>query len=412
MRAALLALCAAACTRDFDPARFDLAAARRTDDLHVERRPSAAAARVRVEEVSWSSTEWSATGAAHEIRLHGYLARPAGERRRPAVLIAHGLGQQADRDVAIDVAADLDAVALALSGPGMGQSTGRPLTFDDPRPLFDAAADVRASWLYAYVYAVLRGITLLAADPGVDAARIVASGTSLGGVAVLDANGADDRLSGVVAVSASGGLAASAAEGSWFARLVGASGGLRPGDPGPTRVFRGLDPLAFARRQHGAVAMVAGAQDEFFPLDQVVRTFAALRAPGEALALVPNYDHDWYLREGHDDAIARWAALLRALVRGTALPPPPRIVTSGADVNVRAPGARAARIVLSEDGGATYARVPAPLGRPLRAGAIVFAEAEMPGGVIVTSAPELPPAFRPVVRAWGAPPDRAAPARP
>jgi dienelactone hydrolase len=393
-----LALALACGRQRFEPARFDLGAARRMADLQVERRASAAGGeRARVEEVTWSSTQWTARGEARPIRIHGYLARPRAPGPHPAVLIAHGLGQQADPAVAVDVAGDLGAVALALSGPGMGRSTGRAVTFEDPRAMFDAAPDVRGSWLYAYVFAVLRATTVLAADPEVDARAIVASGTSLGGVALLIANGADDRLAGVLAVSAAGGLAAAADEGSWFRRLVESAGGLRVRDPGPARLFAALDPLAFADRQHGAVVLLVGAQDEFFPLDQVLRTFAALRAPHKSLALVANYDHDWYFTDRHDDVIARWTALLRRLTRGAPLPAAPVVVRTGDAVEVSAPGARTVRIAVSEDGGVSY-QVVTQLRRAPARDAILFAEAEEADGAVATSVPELPPRFVPRVR--------------
>jgi dienelactone hydrolase len=398
-RVVCLAALALACGRQrFEPARFDLAAARRTSDLQLERRPSAAGGeRARVEEVTWASTQWTANGEARPIRIHGYLAHPRAGGSRPAVLIAHGLGQQADPAVAIDVAADLGAVALALSGPGMGRSTGRAVTFEDPGALFDAAADVRGSWLYAYVFALLRATTMLAAEPDVDGRTIVASGTSLGGVALLVANGADDRLAGVLAVSASGGLAASADEGSWFRKLVESANGLHVRDPGPARLFAALDPLVFAERQHGAVVLLAGAQDEFFPLDQLLRTFAALRAPRKSLALVANYDHDWYFTDRHDEVIARWAALLRRLVQGAPLPAAPVVTRTRDGVEVSAPRARAVRIAVSEDGGGSY-QVVTQLRRGPARDAILFAEAMEADGAVATSVPELPPGFRPIIR--------------
>jgi hypothetical protein len=73
---------------------------------------------------------------------------------------------------------------------------------------------------------------------------------------------------------------------------------LRPTEIDPKPLFENLDPLAYAATQHGAMAMLVGAQDEFFSLDQVVRTFEAIRAPAKWLSVVADYDHGWYFGTG------------------------------------------------------------------------------------------------------------------
>src|SRR6185295_17035908 len=95
--------------------------------------------------------------------------------------------------------------------------------------------------------------------PDVDG-HVVLSGTSLGGIASLVANGSDDRIAGVLAMSASGGLEAAAKEGSWLHTLVEAAKGQHLEDAGPRAFFRTFDPLAYADTQHGAVYLLSGAQ--------------------------------------------------------------------------------------------------------------------------------------------------------
>src|SRR5262249_34054458 len=155
------------------PARFDLEAARRSSDLGAitEAVDAATAAPVRAHRVELRSTEWDETGAARPIRIRGYLVVPlsasVGERK-PAVIHAHGLGCRVELSVAVEIARNLDVVALTVSAPGLGDSEGRAVTFDDARSLFRTVPDVRGSWLYAYVYALLRAVTFLSTHPGVD----------------------------------------------------------------------------------------------------------------------------------------------------------------------------------------------------------------------------------------------------
>jgi dienelactone hydrolase len=439
----------------FAPARFDVGAARA--EVHPTFGPRHDAGNgITLEEVSFVSRQWNNDGQARDILLRGVLARPGKPGRRPAVLVAHGLGGMADPDSAVEIARNLDVVALALSAPGLGGSEGVPVTFEDPSPLFATAPDVRGSWLYAYVFSLLRAVTLLQALPDVDG-HVVLSGTSLGGLASLVANGVDDRIAGVLAMSASGGLQAAAQEGSWLRQLVEASHGQHLDDAGPRAFFRALDPLAFAETQHGLVYLLSGAQDEFFPMDQVLRTFKAIRAPQKSLELVPDYDHGWYFGTGctagcmpgaptpakdcpadcpktcagrwpycgpHDgynrqlEVVARWGLLLRSLVAQVAQrpyepPSPIPIVERRADeiiVWVGMVKPKVVRLAISDNGGYTYGQEllkPLPDGsyflrRSLPKEAILIAEVEGPDGAVVTSIPVLPDHFQPPIRPFAA----------
>jgi dienelactone hydrolase len=469
--AGVLAL--AACARSeagFRPAAFDLEAARRADDLAATSAPvvKGVPPSVRAEAVTFAAREWQPGGAARTIRIHGFLAARSGAqapRSLPGVVVAHGLGGEADLSVAVELARNVDVVALAISAPGLGGSEGRAVTFADPRPLFQGGADVRPSWLYSYAYALLRALTLLEARPEVDPAALVVTGVSMGGIASFIVGGTDDRVRGILPVNASGGLAEAVAAGSWLRTLVRAAGAEGPGDVGPAALIAGLDPLAFADRQRGAVYMLVGAQDEFFPLPQVLATFQRVRAPAKSLALMPDFDHEWYFGTGcparcmpgapgappagcpaacpaacpagqrwpycgkaasydrHDDMIARWSHLLRALVARAPLrpsrpfpPPPPAPVVErrGPEIVVRVDGPRprAVRLAVSDNGGFTYGQFRLQAGADglyrfhagaLPAAAIVFAEVEGEDGAISSSMPELPAGFRPLVRPFAPP---------
>jgi dienelactone hydrolase len=415
--AGLLAPVPAAPAERFRPATFDLAAARDARDLDLA---EVAASRrvtdgVTVREVRFTSRAWDARGRSRPIRIQGFLAVPPGvypPRSKPVVITAPGLGAYATPEAAGEICRNLDVVALAVSAPGAGASEGEGVTPEDAGPLFATVPDVRGSWLYAYTYALLRAITLAQEVPEADPQAVVLTGNSIAGVAVLVANGVDDRVRGVLAVSTSGGLARATAQGSWLRRLVRSANGLRPDGPPVRALFRALDPLAFAGRQHGAVYLLTGAQDEFFPLGQVVTTYRALQAPAKSLAIVADYDHGWYFGYGcpahcmpgsqdddrarptacpaapvcptqcpsparppycgpqasynnQDGFIGRWSTLLRALVahhaarppRPFAAPPPPPTVERRAGVVIVrpvGPRPRAVRLAVSDNGGHTF----------------------------------------------------------
>jgi fermentation-respiration switch protein FrsA (DUF1100 family) len=428
-------------------APFDLTAARRADDLGVSSVPARSPypQSVGLQDVVFTSTEWGDDGRPHPIRIRGFLAeRLAPSPGRAGVVVAHGLGAQADADVAVELARNLDVTALAISAPGQGGSEGRAVTFDDPRALFAGGAEVRASWLYAYVHAVLRAVTVLEHRPGVG--RLVVTGVSMGGIASLIAGGVDERLDGVFPMNASGGLVEGALEGSWLAPLAQAGRGreLRDDEEGQARL-NALDPLAFSR-QHGVVFMLAGAQDEFFPLPQVLATYDAIRAPGKRLTLIPDFDHEWYFAHGcpaaqleacpcpagarppycgkqasynrHDEVLARWAVNMRALLgeigAGGHPAPPPLVERRNQEivVSVVGPPPRVVRLAVSDNGGYTYGQFRLERGADgdyhhpaagIPPQAIVFAEVELTSGDVVTSAPRLPPGFRPIVRPFGPP---------
>jgi hypothetical protein len=285
----------------------------------------------------------------------------------------------------------------------------------------------------------MRAVTYLETREDVDPKTIILTGFSMGGVVTWIAGGTDNRLSGVLPVASAGGFARLAEEHTWFRRLVLASGGLKPTDPGPRAVFQKLDPLAFAGRQKGAVAYLVGAQDEFFTLDQVLTTWRAVRAREKTLDVMPDYDHGWYFGGGskceqerycgpqmsydrHDEFWTHWSLLLKALV--THAPPDapqPFVQRNSREVVVRlatTPAPRTVKLATSTDGGYTFEHhklevAPADgayhLKMPMAGSAVVIAEVERADGVIVSSAPLLPPGFAPRVRPFG-PPAAVAPA--
>jgi dienelactone hydrolase len=301
--------------------------------------------------------------------------------------------------------------------------------------------------------------------PQTDPRGIVLSGVSMGGVSSLIAGGVDDRIRGVMVLSAAGGFEEAERQGAWWRRLVGSAAGLKPGDPAAQALFKSLDPLGYVPREHGAVFMVVGAQDEFFPLDRVIATYQAIQAPAKSLEVVADYDHSWYFGSGcparcmpgarprpadcpaaptcptrcpkgaktpycgpqgsynnQDNFVPRWALLLRALVARHAASPPrpfapppglPTVERLPRDIVVRpAPGPtpKAVRLAYSDNHGYTYGHVTLTrgadggyhLGRALpRKVSLFIAEVEAEDGAVATSVPVLPPDYKPPVRPFG-----------
>ena len=119
------------------------------------------------------------------IRIHGYLAAPRTGGPYPAIVVGHGHGGNADADLARVIAA-FGYVVLSISGPRAGLSTGGPEDTDQAWITVEPAPSY--SYLYHYIYAGMRALTLmehLAAQPGnpyrIDATRLGVMGASMGG---------------------------------------------------------------------------------------------------------------------------------------------------------------------------------------------------------------------------------------
>lgn len=453
------------------PAVFDVGLARRKGDLASMEVPGSVRLEsgVPLREVRYNSTVWE-SGKPQTIRIQAFVAVPPGRyplRSKPAVIFAHGLGGQADPRTAAELCRNLDVVALSLSGPGLGQSEGRPVTPQDPQPLFAGEDDIRKNWLYGYVFAILRSISFLETMTEVDPRAIAVTGFSLGGLATFIANGVDGRIRGALPMAASGSLAEAAAQDTWLRRLAQSAGKEGEKAIGAQTFFRMLDPLAYARRQRGVVYMLVGAQDEYFPLAQVATTYRALPGSDKRLAVVADYDHGWYFGGGcparcmppgpraadcpaepicpsacspgnsppycgpeasynrQEDFSSRWALLLRSLVANHVAskrrpyrqpPPAPRVERRDDEVLVAVTGpAKAVRLSVSSDCGYTYGQTELSnptngvyhYRRPVGTDYILIAEVESEDGAVSTNVPNVPTTCIPRLRPFGPRPQSA-----
>ncbi len=135
-------------------------------------------------------------------RVFAYLARPEKvEGKVPAMVLVHGGGGSAFKEWA-ELWARRGYVALAMDLAGNGPDKKR---LPDGGPAQDDAtkfADVpvKDAWTYHAVADVLRAVSLLAAQPDVDASRIGVTGISWGGYLTCIVAGLDDRLKVAVPV--------------------------------------------------------------------------------------------------------------------------------------------------------------------------------------------------------------------
>ncbi len=242
---------------------------------------------VQISELRYNSWEY-VNGQLQTIPIEAYYARPTSLSRGAAVVLAHGLGGRAEADAAARFAAQHGVAALYYSAPGNGGSGGRPF---EMRLLFDTIPDPRGSWFWSHAVAGSRAITVLTTFTATDTTRIGMSGYSAGAMATLNVNGFDNRLRCAIAVSGTGGLRKAAENDGWINNLLRASGLSRRSAKFQV-LCDTLDPIRQAPNAHAPVMLINGAQDEFFPIDSTVDTFNALQNTNQhRIVIIPNWDH-------------------------------------------------------------------------------------------------------------------------
>jgi cephalosporin-C deacetylase-like acetyl esterase len=250
------------------------------------------------------------------IRIHGYVAVPAGGGPYPALVIGHGHGGSADADLARIVAA-FGYVALSISGPRAGLSSGGPQDTEQAWITVEPFPDY--SYLYHYAYAGMRALTLLerlAAVPDnpfrIDPTRLGVMGASMGGQLTYYVNGVDDRVKAAVAIAVAGDWHNTIFyEGAWLYHGLYhyTRDGLRGGINAPNAVadvctdatldtfLRHFDPISHAPTQHGPLLTILGSHDQYFPLPAINSTYDRIGSAGTdpgfttRLLITPNGKH-------------------------------------------------------------------------------------------------------------------------
>lgn len=259
-------------------------------------------------DVSYTSYE-AIDGALEPIRMRAFAARPAGAEGIPGIVQAHGLGGYAEASHAEGPAALTGAFVIAYTGPGGGTepantSEGRPAGFDDGYRMFDVLDDPRGSWFWGHGVAAMRALTCLEAHPAVDPDRLGMTGYSGGAVATLMAAGVDARIRAAVPLSGTGAWDLAVRSPTAWQHGLLEQAGLDTDSPEWRALLEHLDVAEIARGAQGAILMVNGSSDEFFPLDAHLDTFAGLPGGGHRTSISGNYDHGCYALTGGEPADA------------------------------------------------------------------------------------------------------------
>jgi drug/metabolite transporter (DMT)-like permease/dienelactone hydrolase len=378
--------------------------------------------RLRQRELLYYSHDW----AGGEVVIHAHLALPSGRTPAPAVVMGTG-----DADSGAEFSRKHGVATLAVERPGTGESSGPEddyanwVQFDDPRE----------SWMWHYVNAALRAVTLLSTLPEVDADRIGITGASRGGTMAWIANGVDPRLKLALPVATGGDIVRALDHGGW-ANYIHRDEAGQPCIPDEFHRFaRFYDPMLYCGSQHGGVMLVVGAQDEFFPLYCTATTAQASAEDDFRMLIVANWDHGYFTGDNaHVDAFDNReeasrktdravGAAIDHWLRGTARMPglpeldverqSDHLVFTVTPADPDAVGRVAVQV--STDGAYTFGSIDATREGPsfrgelvgpdtaVLAGVAAFAEVEYTEGPILTSIPWFGPAFRQIMRPFPEP---------
>lgn len=200
-------------------------------------------------------------------QVFAYLAVPKeGKGPFPAMVLVHGGGGTAFREWA-DLWAKRGYVALAMDLAG---ATPEKKRLPDGGPPQDDntkfnIAKIEDAWTYHAVAAVIKGVSLLAARPEVDANRLGITGISWGGYLTCIVAGLDTRLKVAVPVYGCGYLAENSA---WKARYFD-----KWEAPRRENWLKHFGPERYVGQARMPVLFVNGTNDFAYPLDSYQKTY-------------------------------------------------------------------------------------------------------------------------------------------
>lgn len=214
-------------------------------------------------------------------RIFAYLGKPMGKGPFPAMVLVHGGGGQAFREWA-QMWAERGYVALAMDTAGQGPGRvrlpdGGPDQDDNAKFRNFTDADVREMWTYHAVAAVVRGHSLLASLPEVDASRVGITGISWGGYLTCIVSGIDDRLKVSVPVYGCGYLHENSV---WLARFA------QMGEEQTKRWTGWFDPSRYLAGVRCPILFVNGTTDFAYPLDSYQKSYRTVPGPVDLSVMV------------------------------------------------------------------------------------------------------------------------------
>lgn len=229
-------------------------------------------------------------------RVFAWLGRPAQSNGPfPAMVLVHGGGGKAFKDWA-QYWARRGYVALAMDTAGCGPD-GRPMPDGGPdqsdetkfRPFTEA--EVRDMWTYHAVAAVIRGVSLLTAQPEVEASRIGLTGISWGGYLTCIVAGLDSRIKVAVPVYGCGFLGENSC---W---KDGPLAALPPKER--ARWLKYFDPARYLSQVQCPILFLNGATDFAYPLDSYKKSYQLVRPGRRTVSVQINlpHGHIWTFRE-------------------------------------------------------------------------------------------------------------------
>jgi len=237
---------------------------------------------IEIAEVNYTSEFYGGT----KVVINGYLARPLREGVFPAVLLMHGSYGTADSMLpfAIELA-KRGYVALSISGPGQGKSTG-PSESNENR--LNLSSSPYFSYYYRLTYSALRGITLLSELPFVNKSAIAVCGASQGGLESIWVAALDKRIRTSVPVVAGGD----------FPYLI-SSGSLALGhipknesasSQKALKLAEFFDPIGYVKEIKVPILFLVGTSDEFFPFFSFNETYSSISSI-KSINMLPNVGH-------------------------------------------------------------------------------------------------------------------------
>lgn len=233
--------------------------------------------RILLRRVRYRSFEWKAC-ALKPVDVEAYLAMPSsavGTRsgRLAGLVRAHGLEPMDERSAATTLAAEAGVATLAYLTPS-----------DGPDDVFTDSP--RNSFFFRHVVNAIRGLTVLASLPEVDASKLAMTGLSGGGIATFIVSAIDERVKAAAVWYATGyaDLAIAARPNpAWTASLLAAMDPPRDASSAAwTTYLRWFDPSVFIAPGHPDTLLIEGAQDPYFPIDTTAKTYADLESVGGA----------------------------------------------------------------------------------------------------------------------------------
>ena len=219
-------------------------------------------------------------------RVFAYYARPEKiDGKLPAMVCVHGGGGKAFAEWAtLWAQRGYAAIAMDLAGVGPGGKRlpdGGPGQGDTEKFRIFTDAEAKEMWTYHAVAAVIRGHSLLASRPEVDASRIGITGISWGGYLTCIVTGLDDRLKVSVPVYGCGFLQENSVWLGQFAKL---------GPEQSAHWVKFFDPSVYLPGVGCPILFLNSTTDFAYPLDSYQKCYRLVSTP-VTLGITPTLRH-------------------------------------------------------------------------------------------------------------------------